>query len=593
LTTAGGQAAVVARAGGHPLLLTELARRGETWDDETPLPYSVQGLVHARVDRLPEIDRAAMHAASALGPRFRLAHLRQLLGSADYVPTMLEEHRLLLRDADGGYAFAHGLVRDAVYGSLVDERRRSLHARAAECLKDDLGLVAMHLDRAGSPRAPNAYLEAATAEIARHEVREAEVHLARGLALSTQPKDQLALHLARGGVQLVLGDSVKALASYQSARALATTDETIHRAEIGIASALRNANRYEEAIAALGRAEEAASRASISVAQAHYLRGGLEFARGRIDASQAAHERALILATDSGATELRTQALSGLADAHYGAGRLVTAARTLDECIASARANGLLGVESANLPMLAIMSVFLNENARAKKLAGEALELARTLSRTRAEAISFGAQSLACRVRGEYEEARLAALPAIELTRKLGSVVFEQTVFYYLAQAQLGLGELQQARESAEHGVALCRTHGKHFVGAALLATRARLEPDQEARNAMLVEGEAVVTAGTLSFNRFWFYESAIEVRLAEADAAGARRYADDLSRTQEPIPWVESIVERARALADYVEGRRDEPTRERLGIALASCRKAELGGAALALSRALEDFAG
>ncbi len=588
LPTSGGEAAVVARAGGHPLLLTELARRGETFDAETPLPYSVQGLVHARVDRLPEVDRAAMHVASALGPRFRLAHLRQLLGSADYLPTMLEEHRLVVRDADGGYAFAHGLVRDAVYGSLVDERRRALHARAAECLKDDLGLAAMHLDRAGSPNAPAAYLDAARAEIARHELREAATHLARGLALATEADDQIELHLALGGVELVLGDSVGSLASYESARSVASADETIHRAEIGIASALRNANRYDEALAAVARAEEAASGAPISIAQAYYLRGGVEFARGRADASQAAHERALVLATDSGATELRAQALSGLADAHYGAGRLVSAARILEECIASARANGLLAVEAANLPMLAIMSVFLDENARAKKLAGEALVLARSLSRTRSEAISLGAQSLACIARGEYEEARLAVLPAFELTRKLRSVVFEETVFYYLARAQLGLGSLEDARDSAERGVALCRAHGAHFVGAALLATLARLSPDRLTRERLLVEGEAVVTAGTLSFNRFWFYENAIEVRLADADAPGARRYADALAETKETIPWVERIVERARALASHVEGRTDEATREHLRMALEACRADELGGAAIALERAL-----
>jgi serine/threonine protein kinase/predicted ATPase len=593
LSTSGGQAAVVARAGGHPLLLTELARRGETWDDETPLPYSVQGLVHARVDRLPDVDRAAMHVASALGPRFRLAHLRHVLGAADYLPAMLEEHRLLVRDADGGYAFAHALVRDAVYGSLVDERRRSLHARAAEALKDDLALAAMHLDRAGSPRAPAAYLDAAQAEIARHELHDANAHLARGVAIATETNDRLALHMAHGGVLVALGESVKALASYESARAAASTAEAIHRAEIGIASALRNVNRYDEALAALARAEEAASRASISVAQAQYLRGGVEFARGRVANSQAAHERALALATDAGATELRAQALSGLSDAHYGAGRLVTATRMLEECIAAARAEGLLAVEAANLPMLAIMSVFLNRNARAKQLAREALALALTLSRTRSEAISRGAEALACNARGEHEEARLAVLPAFELTRKLGSVVFEETVFYYLAQAQIGLGALDEARDSADRGLALCRAHGAHFVGAALLATRARLEPDRAVQDQLLAEGEGVLAAGTLSFNRFWFYENAIEVQLARGDASSARSLADALSRTEEPLPWVESIVLRARALADHVEGRRDDATRKQLRASLENCRAAELFGLAIALEGALADHAG
>ena len=61
----------VERAGGNPLFLEQLLRAAEEHEDR--LPASLQSLVLARVDRLPEHDRAALRAAAVIGQRFPLA----------------------------------------------------------------------------------------------------------------------------------------------------------------------------------------------------------------------------------------------------------------------------------------------------------------------------------------------------------------------------------------------------------------------------------------------------------------------------------------------------------------------------------------
>ena len=101
----------IERAGGNPLFLEQLLRTAEESDDR--LPASLHSLVLARVDRLPERERAALRAAAILGQRFPLAALRHLIGSAG----------LRLRGAARGVTGASGR-RGIAVRACADPRRR-------------------------------------------------------------------------------------------------------------------------------------------------------------------------------------------------------------------------------------------------------------------------------------------------------------------------------------------------------------------------------------------------------------------------------------------------------------------------------------
>ena len=65
---------------------------------------------------------------------------------------------------EGEFMFCHALIRDGAYASLLHERRRILHARAAEWMVGrDLVLAAEHFDLAEDARAAGAYLAASEA----------------------------------------------------------------------------------------------------------------------------------------------------------------------------------------------------------------------------------------------------------------------------------------------------------------------------------------------------------------------------------------------------------------------------------------------
>ena len=60
-----------------------------------------------------------------------------------------------MRPEGDDFLFAHALIRDAVYDTLLKSRRRELHRRAADWFAErDPVLHAEHLDRAEDPGAP-------------------------------------------------------------------------------------------------------------------------------------------------------------------------------------------------------------------------------------------------------------------------------------------------------------------------------------------------------------------------------------------------------------------------------------------------------
>lgn len=165
--------ALVLRAEGNPLYLHELfnAVVGAEGSDELVLPPALEGVLLARLDRLPRGAKELAQAAAVLGREFSretLLHMR-----AD--ENLDEDIRVLLR-ADvirerrrepTAYTFKHGLLRDAALSTLTKRRLRDLHARAVHALeatagaeiRDSVAAVAAHALASGDERKAVGLLE--------------------------------------------------------------------------------------------------------------------------------------------------------------------------------------------------------------------------------------------------------------------------------------------------------------------------------------------------------------------------------------------------------------------------------------------------
>ena len=124
---------------------------------ELAIPASVQALLAARLDRLPESDKRVLQAAAVIGRDFSPAVLDHVLAHdaapdgwhADRLPqalTALERADFIRGSGDGGgadYVFKHPLTQAVAYGAQLAENRARLHVAVARALQ------AVHADRLG------------------------------------------------------------------------------------------------------------------------------------------------------------------------------------------------------------------------------------------------------------------------------------------------------------------------------------------------------------------------------------------------------------------------------------------------------------
>jgi len=156
---------LVERTDGNPLFLEESVRAlvetgvlvGERGAyqlsrsrEAIRVPDTVQTILAARIDRLSPADKRLLQAASVVGKDVPFLLLEAITGLPDdelrrglgqlQAAEFLYEARLF---PDLEYTFKHALTHEVAYGSLLQERRRVLHAALVEAIER------LHADRPG------------------------------------------------------------------------------------------------------------------------------------------------------------------------------------------------------------------------------------------------------------------------------------------------------------------------------------------------------------------------------------------------------------------------------------------------------------
>jgi class 3 adenylate cyclase/tetratricopeptide (TPR) repeat protein len=110
--------------------------------DTLHVPATVQAVLAARIDRLPPEDKRLLQTAAVIGTEVPLPVLQAIAECPEaelhrglahlQAAEFLYETRLF---PDQTYTFKHALTHEVAYGSLLQERRRVLHARIVEALE--------------------------------------------------------------------------------------------------------------------------------------------------------------------------------------------------------------------------------------------------------------------------------------------------------------------------------------------------------------------------------------------------------------------------------------------------------------------------
>ncbi|NVO56759.1 tetratricopeptide repeat protein [Rhodobacteraceae bacterium B1Z28] len=544
----------VKRAGGNPLFLEQLLRNIDVLKREG-VPGSIQGIVQSRLDSLDRSSRTAIQAASVLGQRFSPEILNFILGEGHLDTTNLIRSALI-READADLMFAHALIRDGSYATLVKSERARLHRQAAKSYEDrDATLRAQHLDRAGASNAAQAYLEAADKLIQAFQFSDASPLIERALELPSPAGVRFDLLCARGETHRLQGFSDDALREFKEAAELAETDEQVSRAHIGLAQAARQASLYQEALAALDIAEAAAERCGSDrdVAQINYVRGNVYFPLGRDKEALQANERALSLARKLESARLEVGALSGFGDANFMKATMQTATGFYTQAVERAREKGLVRDLAANLHNLSVARSYTGDVWQGMADANEAIEVSQKYFAFVPECVAQTCLGVAQTFLGELDQALDAFTMSSEIAKRVGAKRLEAQALEHLARTQVYVGQLAEARETGRRAVEIALEHGRTFVGPKALSALAMAETDPDEQDRLLKLGAEIIAAGCVGHSHLHFYPDASAVMLARGDWDAALRYAEGLAEftAKEPLPMVDLSIRQVRLLAE------------------------------------------
>jgi class 3 adenylate cyclase/tetratricopeptide (TPR) repeat protein len=556
----------VERAGGNPLFLEQLLRHAAE-DVKGTVPGSIQALVQARVDGLEPPHKRALQAASVLGQQFSIASLRHLIGDQNYDCAVLRS-QALLRPVGEDLLFAHALIRDAVYSSLLRARRAELHLSAAAWYEGrDDALRAEHLDRAGDAHAPRAYADAVRPQMTLLRYERALQLAERGLAIAASTQDRLRLSLLRAEILRELGRLQDALQAFRDAAHTATDDLTRSEASIGIASCVRLLGASEEGFDALEVAEPLARKANAErqLAEIHYYFGSLLFTKGDVEACLHHHEQARDSAVKAADAEWEARALSGLGDAHYGRGRMRLALEHFRRCRALCQERGFGRVEVGSTHMIGVVRRYLLECREAIEDVSAATAMAAKVGNARTRMVALNILGEMLVDAGQIAQGRAALEEAIGLALSFDNRRYRAYILHELGRAYVQEARSAEAIAALDEALALSRETGMRFIGPRVLAAIALI--DDRRRADVLAQGDEVLRAGCLAHNALWFHRDALEACLEAGEPASARARAaafEDLTAA-EPLPWSDFFIARGRALADHREGRSDQAHIEEL----------------------------
>jgi tetratricopeptide (TPR) repeat protein len=512
-----------------------------------------------------------MQAAAVIGQRFDLDVLRALTGDAAYDATGLIERDLVRVDErePGVLAFAHALIRDGAYASLLHSVRRDFHRAAARWFEGrDATLRAQHLDRAEDAGAPAAYLEAARAEAAATRYDAALTLAQRGAALDAAPAMRHALSTLEGELLRALGRGAASIAAFERALAVAADDRERCAAWIGVASGhripapskpdLRRSTRQRRM-----QESRASRRTSTTCAAVCTLRRAMSRTAARSTSAP------WTLALEAGDRELEARAQSGIADALYAQGRMISARAAFQRCVDVCAEEGLAQFALMNRCMIGIIDALLGQPDAGLAVLAEARGVAHALRNRLAETMAYESEGCCCSCADTTTVRARHCRKGSCCARETGARRFEGIILSDLAWVSLHDGDRETARRHAQTSWQICNEVGPRFSGPIALAASPRRPRMRRSATAHWPRASACSpkaasrTATSTSTSK----RSILRSTRTHGRRRSAMRASSSRSPGRRPLPYCDLLVARGRALAAAGRG---HPDRE----ALEDCRR-------------------
>jgi class 3 adenylate cyclase/tetratricopeptide (TPR) repeat protein len=456
------------------------------------MPATVQAVLAARLDRLPPEEKRLLQTAAVIGTEVPLPLLQAIAdmpaealhrGLAHVqAAEFLYETRLFPEHV---YTFKHALTHEVAYGSLLQERRRTLHARIVEALKalagdriaEQVERLAHHALRGEVWDKALAYCrQAGEKAVARSAHREAAEHFEQALsALQHLPETRdtreqaIDLWLALRSALMPYSDLGRILALLREAEALAVAlgdPRRLAQVSIFLSNHFYQMGAYDQAIAAAQRALALATAGGDVVLQANYYLGSTYRARG--DYRRAIDCLRQTVASLDGARRYErfgqvflpaVNSRANLAWCHAELGMFAEGRALVEEGLQIAEVvdhPGSLMLASWGVGLLSLRQGDLH---RALPLLERAVSICQEVDFPIFFSVTAAALGAAYTLTGRIADAVSLLTQAMEQTTATERVDFQVLCRLFLGEAHLLAGHLEEAHALAERALALTRTH--------------------------------------------------------------------------------------------------------------------------------------
>jgi adenylate cyclase len=547
-------AAAVERGGeGNPFFIEELVRNlveQGTLDGRpgsyrrvaplpTSLPPSVENVLAARIDRLPDTDKRILQTAAVIGREFEPALLGAVaLGDTaalDASLAALSDAALVDRLETGACSFRHALTREVAHSSLLSADRRRLHALVAQAtierlrsdsLNEQAALIAYHLEAAGELAQAAHWNARAAGWVGLSHPSTALAHWREVSRLTAMlPADETSVRLAMTAALRSLtlswrlgagADEVAAL--YTQARDLARRVGSVgaEALAVGNYAAVRGFSGHGNSFLALSEEAVKLGHESGDLGILQTTRAPLQLSlihRGRLAEALAVGRAMHADARDHPEAGAGLALDSPLAWSQYSQaqalmymGENVASRDLFASAIDQAEADATLEVVCWSAAYLSNVLCALGDLAGARERAERAVAIAEGAGDGLSLALSYSCLSALEATEGDAAAAASSARRTLAVVEEhRAGRMLEPLAHAHLARANLSLGDTAGAQRQAQHAVDLARAYESviYEIAAKLVLARAiGSTADAERASALLDNVElAIARTGAGGFS--------------------------------------------------------------------------------------------
>lgn len=378
------------------------------------LPDTVQRVVLARIDRLPEEEKVTLKVAAAIGRTFQRDLLKDVHPwfSAESGESGLDRQLARLQAEDFtrlegsaenelDFLFKHVITREVAYETMLYSQRQELHATIGQALESR----------------------------ARENDNEIIDLLAYHYAFSNN-REKAAMYLTRAGDKALLGNANEAAATYFS-QAL---------------DVLTELGREDDQFNILARREQAYNRLGRRMAQAEDLRLMKELA---LSQSKESLRILQMLETEN----QRLLLLTNL-------GQYTQAIAAAEDIIELARSTQLRTWEARILANMGITYWRQGDYVKAEQAMQQSLTLTDRLNDDQLKATCFNYLGLIHTRLSQYPQAREDYQQAMAIYREANDKAGEAACANNFGLLEASLGRYEQARQQYDHALVICQSLG-------------------------------------------------------------------------------------------------------------------------------------